>query len=70
MLGDTADLSEEEFAETWITRMSGCIATAEAADAAKPRVMFVLGGPGTPLLSYATALCPGTPLLSRATSSP
>ena len=49
MLGDTADLSEEEFAETWITRMSGCIATGEAADAAKPKVMFVLGGPGTSL---------------------
>jgi len=46
IIGDTADLSEEEFAETWITRMSGCVATAEAADAAMPKVMFVLGGPG------------------------
>jgi len=31
ILGDTADLSEEEFQATWVERMGGCVAAAEGA---------------------------------------
>jgi len=41
IIGDTADLSEEDFNEQWVTRMDGCVAAADAAEGSKKKVLMV-----------------------------